>query len=70
MIKLYDLNEETKEMLNGLEDCDLDKILRYAETLMSEISMHPAARFGCNAAVELACAIVVWANFEWKGELQ
>ncbi len=61
MIRLTDLNTDTRECLNVLEPYQVYVILQWATELMDEVSMRRGwARLGANGAVVLACALVIF----------
>lgn len=60
MIKLYELNQETRDLLDGFSGHEVELILDYATDLMLEMERYRGrARMGKNSCVELVCALLV-----------
>ncbi len=61
MIKIYELNAETRSLLDCLENNEVYIVLQWATELKDESQIRSwAARLGNNGAVELACRLVVF----------
>lgn len=77
MIKLYELNQETRDLLDGFTGHEVELILDYASDLMMEFEQYRGpcrgrSRMGANGCVELVCALLVWLDSfkQTKGELR
>jgi hypothetical protein len=61
MIKINELNAEMRSLLACLENNEVYIILEWATDIMDESQLRRGhARLGCNGAVELACALVLF----------
>jgi hypothetical protein len=62
MIKLYELNQETRDLLDVFTAHDVALIIDCATDLMMELEQRSngSARMGENGCVELAYALLMW----------
>jgi hypothetical protein len=66
MIKLYELNLQTRDWLSALTDAEVYRVLDMATSVMFEIEMRtPRVHMGANSCVELALKTILY--FEQKG---
>lgn len=61
MIKLYDLNAETRRLLDSFSGHEVMLILEMATDLQLQFDEYRGrARMGENGCVELVCALLIW----------
>jgi hypothetical protein len=69
MIKLHELSEATRGLLEFLSEAEVQNVLDMATDIMVRVEQRPGqARLGENGAVELVLRVVVFANCPEKAE--
>jgi hypothetical protein len=68
MIRLHELSESTRGLLELLSAAEVQNVLDMATDIMLRVEQRPGkARLGENGAVELVLRVVVFANTDQEG---